>query len=222
MTSNSVSHKNRGDMSTRELRWPKVHWRVGVWFTAASTLLTVAVVIFPSLSGETFDWYRVLLVVLVMVGTFSLASLVPWVVGAMLVVTRRVRYYPRQLEELKFVERYLAEMRSAMADVLLNSSQGSPLEIAKAAYVEGRYYVVLRREVQHSLVKGDQVEVIDLRDTKTMGRFRVTEVRQEEYYAEGVSSVDPLWSGLVRERGETTVTPWMIAMHPQGGGQDGK
>jgi hypothetical protein len=102
---------------------------------------------------------------------------------------------------------------SAQDQIALNSSR-IQLQKQETEYI--RVKALTERQIRL------QVEVIDYRDGKTMGRFRVTEVRQEEYYAEGISYVDPVWSGLVRERGETTVTPWMIAMHPQGGGQDGK
>jgi len=51
-----------------------------------------------------------------------------------------------------------------------------------------------------------------------MGMFIITEKRDEVFYAKGIGHVDSLWMGEVKQKGETTITPFMIAVHvPRGG-----
>ena len=68
------------------------------------------------------------------------------------------------------------------------------------------------------MVVGDIVDVLDQDDNKFMGRFKVTESRENDYYAEGIINIDALWLGYVRQQGETTVIPHMVAICIHKGG----
>jgi hypothetical protein len=67
------------------------------------------------------------------------------------------------------------------------------------------------------LIKGDLVSILHKEDSMVMGIFKITEIREDAYYAVAHSSIDPVFGGFIRDRGSITIVPNMVATHiPQG------
>lgn len=205
-----------------ELNWPEFKWRVGTWLTIASTLLSFAIFIFPSLSQNQFDGQRIPVAVLVALLPFLLVSAFPWLLKVGQVAAVRAKLYPRLMGMWRTQGRDLAEIKGAMAEFVQHSVRACIFDVERASYTKGRLYVLVARQTGHEMAVGDDLEVIDREDNVSMGQFQVTEVREKVYYACGISYVDPVWLGYVQERGEIGVMPNIVAIHIPKGGQNDK
>jgi hypothetical protein len=215
-------HKSNQRASKPNLTWPRFHWRLSSWLTIVSVLLAAIFLLFPSISEGKSIIERILLGVIIALSPLILFSLVPWLYASGIVIVGRIRYYPKLSELLKIEQRDLTEIRNVMAELVQKLFKANTFEIQKAAFTNGKLYIILRKKTNSGLDIGDSVEVIDDKDGMSMGQFVVTEIRDEVYYAEGISHVDRLWLGYVREKGEITVIPHMVAIHIPHGGQNGQ
>lgn len=216
-----MSDRVAGHQSATELpkifNWPKFQWRMGLLFTIASFLLTSILLIFPNLSEGRFSCYRIFLIVFMIVGPFIIISVLPWLFKVVLTITKRVDYYPALLEISKTQQQDLTNMRNAIAELLQNIPKSITFEIKRASFTNGKLYILLRKS-DGNMIIGDRVEIIDTEDGMSMGQFKVTEIRMDVYYAEEIGHIDPVWSGYIREKGETEVIPHMKAIYiPRGG-----
>lgn len=201
-----------------ELNWPKLRWRVTRNLTIVMGLLAIILFIFPSLTEEKSNEYRILVAVLIILIPFIFFTAIPWSYEAMRVTIRRVRRYPRLLGISKGEWSALTKLQKSMAEYLMNQIKHHGFEIELVAFRKGKLYILIAKQSATDLNMGDVFEVIDYVDPKPMGQFKVTEIRDELYYAEGINRVDKLWMGYVQKYGETKCNPDMVAIHiPEGG-----
>ena len=94
-----------------------------------------------------------------------------------------------------------------------NSLSTRIFEIKGAKHQQDKLYILLRKNSELNLNKGDPLLVIDKTDLTFMGQFEITEVLNTGYYAIGVKNIDSVWLGYMREKGETTMMPNIIAVY---------
>lgn len=203
----------------QELRWPKFRWRVrvAVWLTIVSAVITSVIFLCPDLSAGRSVGYRVLLWILIIFSTFLLVA-IPWFFTAGRTIVERVRWHPKLLETYNGERHELADMQKIVVDIVQNHIFARSFEIRKAAFTKGRLCILLARRSGYEMAAGYMVDVIDQEDNKFMGKFKVTELHENAYYAEEISNIDPVWLGYVRQQGETEVIPHMVAICIHKGG----
>ena len=212
-----TNQKTEREMTFGELSWPKPQWRVTRYLTIVSTLVAIVVFVIPGLSGGDFESRRIVIAVIVIVIPLVVSTGIPWLYRAIRVIVKRVSYYSEIRRIYLETRKDFMELQKAMAGYLMNQVGRDELEIQLAAFKNGKIFLLLSRKAEVNIELGDVVEVVDNRDYKSMGQFRITEIRGEVYYAEEVSHVDKLWLGYVKIRGETRFLPNMIAIRMPGG-----
>lgn len=212
-----TNKKTEKEMTVRELLWPKPQWRATTYLTMVSVLLAIVLFVIPGLSEGSFDRHRILIVVIIIVIPFVVFTGIPWLYKAIRTIVKRVTYYPEIQRVYLETKKDFMELHKAMTGYLISQIDCHKLDIQLAAFKDGKIYLILLRKAEVDIKLGDVVEVIDSRDYQSMGQFRITEIRSEVYYAEGVSHVDKLWLGYVKIHGETKFLPNMIALRiPRG------
>lgn len=215
-----------------ELWWPKFKWHFNVWQTIVLAWLAYVLSVFPGMMEGRSAGYRVLVGVLIFLSVFLLIMTIQWLFTAGRTIVRRVIFYPKLMETYNVERRDLTEINEALTEsntelhktgvyLLQNHFNARSFEIRKAAFTKGRIYILLARKSGYKMVVGDIVDVIDQEDNRFMGRFKVIELRENDYYAVGTGKIDGLWSGYVREQGETEVMPRMVAICIFEGGYNG-
>lgn len=212
-----TNQKTEREMTFGELSWPKPQWRVTRYLTIVSTLLAIVVFVIPGLSGGDLESRRIVIAVIVIVIPVVVFTGIPWLYRAIRVIVKRVSYYSEIRRIHLETRKDFMELQKAMTGYLMNQVGRDELEIQLAAFKNGKIFLLLSRKAEVNIELGDVVEVVDNRDYKSMGQFRITEIRSEVYYAEEVSHVDKLWLGYVKIRGETRFLPNMIAIRMPGG-----
>ena len=212
-----TNQKTEKEMATRELSWPKLQWRATLYLTIVSVLLAIVLFVAPGLSEGRFDKNRILIGVIIIVIPFVVFTGIPWLYKAIRTIEKRIIYYPEIQRAYLETKKDFTEIHKAMTGYLMNQIGCHKLEIQLAAFKDGKIYLMLFRKSGVEIKLGDVVEVIDSRDYKSMGQFRITEIRSEAYYAEEASHVDKLWLGYVKMHGETRFLPNMIALRPPKG-----
>lgn len=110
-------------------------------------------------------------------------------------------------------EEKLPEMMAAVLSFGRSAQPERVFEIGRASYEGERVFIALRKGPGRALSAGTPLDVLHTEDGLVMGAFTVSEIRSEEYYAVGrVREVDPVWVGMLVERGEMTMLPHMIAV----------
>jgi hypothetical protein len=199
-----------------DLKWPRVQWRINLWLDLISVLLAFIVLFWPGLVQEGLEHIRFLVGIPLLLVPL-LVPVLPWLCKVSYVVCRRAHYYPTLRQRAQREIDKLNEMEKNLFDIALTSSAGHLFEIARAGCYEDKLWIVLNKPKSPKLAEGDALLVAHIEDGRAMGLFEVTQVRDTEYYAIGISSVDALWWGYVRQQGEVTIMPHMAAIHvPQG------
>ena len=211
------------DNLIQELRWPKFQWRYKGSLSILSALLAFIPVGFPGLMVGISAGYRVLVGILIFLSTFLLVTAILWFFEAVRTIVKRVSCCPKLMETYNVEQRELTvknetlmeeniELNKTLSDTLLNQIKDRSFEIKNAAIIKERFYISLAHKLGYKVAEGDMVYVIDKKDSMFMGLFKVTELHDEFYYAEGIKSIDPLWLGYVRQWGETKMLPNMVAI----------
>lgn len=199
--------------------WPRVRWRPEFWFALVPFLLGVISFFLPLVSTS-----RSLARLQLWIGlplTFGplLVFIGIWGWSAIATVSARARDYERLY--------YVAENRGNELDFLKSDvyriahAWGGeiPLHLMRGRIIDGKLYLSIARGAESPLGVDDQIVVIHLADRLTMGMFKIVQVRDADYYAVATSAVDPVWLGQVREVGESSMFPNMVAIPVPEGGQ---
>lgn len=197
-----------------DLNWPRWRWLSAQWL-GISGLIISSIAFFVQGPDQPLR-IRIFITVAVLVLVTLLLPALVWLWGVATVTYKRVRSYPLLLQHAQRDATKLARAEEALnqAEKWIFSlvAIGRKFELAKARYDREKLYIVLKVREDLELFKGDILAVIHTDDQRRMGWFTVTEERGDGYYAVGTDSVDPLWMGDMRERGEVTVLPYMFAI----------
>ena len=136
-------------------------------------------------------------------------------------MTKRIQTYPQICLNCSTIDKELISIKSDMSSYVLNAARSYEFEIQGATYLNGKLTIALNVGTRKKLKVGDQLEVIYKEDKMPMGLFKIREIRSTAYYAEGVSHIDKLWMGYVKDRGEVKMIPNMLAVYVPTGGQNG-
>lgn len=218
---NVKDQKGEKEIIDRELLWPKLHWRLTPYFTGVAVLLAIILFMFPRLSEGRFDQYRIFVAILIILFPFIFFTGIPWLYRAIPTIVQRVIYYAEIRRVYLETRKDYKELQKTMVEYLMNQVECYKLEINLAGFKDGKIYLLLLRKSGVNIELGDMVEVIDSRDYKLMGQFKITEIRSTVYYTEESRYVDKVWMGYIKERGETRLSPYMTALHIPRGGNNG-
>jgi hypothetical protein len=95
-------------------------------------------------------------------------------------------------------------------------------EIQMARYDGDALYISVKKHKGIKLTGGHTLAVVHKDDNKFMGYFEVAQERIEEYYARGVSNIDPVWAGYIKQEGELSLMPHLAAIYIPNGETDVK
>jgi hypothetical protein len=179
----------------------------------ASSLLGLAIFLFPSLSEQEFPLkFRLL----IGIPLFLMPIIVPlviylWTLGR--VARLRCIYYSHSRQRIQQCADELTDTRKALFSLVEQDIEAREFEITRAKYEQGKLYLALNRRKSPRLEKGDTLIAVHKDDGLAMGQFEITEVRDSEYHAIGVKGIDQVWLGYMSEQGETWLLPHMAAMY---------
>lgn len=212
----SMNGNTEGD-TAQELEWPKFRWRISSWVVVISLLISLISSV-PNLLKDMSIRDYLLLVGLIFLALLVAISTIPWISRTVVIMVRRVQYYPRLLAHTGTLEHDLTEAKKIVADVVQSRIEISRFPIVRAAFNKDKLYITLHCDVESNLSTGEKIRVIDSRDGMPMGIFEVTGRAKGGYYAMGID-VDPVWLGQVRSLTETEVTPGLLAIRLSKGGE---
>ena len=197
-----------------ELDRPRWEWWGNIWGSVVQVVLAFLVFFFPNLVGidESLQPLRLIIGIPILLLPILGPTLL-WLFKAGVVTYKRARYYPTLRHRTRRDEDDLARANQTIFAFLQNATSGQVYALDRAWYDRNtdQLFIVLEKNGTHDLTRGDSVAVLHTSGTRYMGLFEVTEVRAQEYYARGVTNVDPLWMGQMREQIEVRVLPFMIA-----------
>lgn len=218
-----------------EYKWPKPHWKAYLVAFITFALLggfTILGALPAILDDAGSQWLRKngVTLVLIYLPLAALALALPWLVSVLRIAYKRITSYPNLYTQTQariaefdrqagITEAQMQAARKEISALVLQVVGASTFEISGQRFDAGKLYISLRkrRGRGYKLSVGDILRVRHTEDDMFMGTFEVTQVRNTDYIALGISNVDALWAGRVRERGEITLVPNMEAIYiPKG------
>lgn len=219
-----------------ELAWPRWRWQFAIWSSIIGFIVGLGAFVLPG-TEELSVRGRVLAsigIVALILGSY----LAIWGASALRILLLIVHHYPisrryalkRDVELTQTRQQLLTisdaleqkaeELRQAVSlnTLLLQSLEIEAFEIESCTYYRERMHIRLRKTPRARLKLADRLVVVD-RIFQVQGVFEVTQVRENDYFATAVSNLDAIWSGFVRQQGETLAPPDMIAISIQGPGK---
>lgn len=145
-----------------------------------------------------------------------LSPIIQWLLYFMVAIIKRLTDYPQLHDITRSTCDDLVQLRETLFNLLHSLPYVAAIEIEKAAYVDSKVYIVLRR---NGLGAGEQIEVgdvltlLDFSDGLILGMIQVTEVRTREYYTVAQKGLDPILRGHIIHTGEVSVLPNIKAIY---------
>ena len=127
--------------------------------------------------------------------------------------TQRAKYYSSLHSKALQAIQYIEHLRKSYFDLVKQIADERQFEIIRVANVNGKMFIVIQKRKTPKIYQGDSMVVVHKEDGLLMGIFQVTEIRLKEIYAQGISDLDAVWSGYVRQRGEVHMTPNLAAIY---------
>jgi hypothetical protein len=202
------------DSPLPNLKWPQWQWGWGNnVLSIISSLLGLAVFIFPSLSESGFPLkFRLLIGIPLLLMPIIIPILI-WLSKTSRVVYLRCIYYSPLRQRAQQHADELMDTRKALFSIVKHDIESLEFEIMRAKYDHGKLYIALKRRKSLRLTKGDTLIAIHKDDGLAMGQFEITEERTGEYLAIGVKGIDRLWLSYMKNQGETALLPYMAAIY---------
>lgn len=191
----------------QSLSWPR--WKYPLkWYTVIIPfVLAFIALIFPDLEPKSRNITAFLLFISpLIIQTFL------WLHKIALTIYKRTIYYPNLYDTNKIISSDFDELKDLFISAMINI-KAKMFEIKRAKYQRDELYIILKDNSESNLIEGNKVVVIDKKDSFILGQFEITEVRDNEYFAVGVNKIDLVWLGYVRQEGETTMLPNIIAIY---------
>lgn len=142
-----------------------------------------------------------------------LAPFIQWFYHLGLVASGRFRYYTRLHMIADSTSEDIIHLRESVYELLHSLPYLDLLEVDKAAFVGSSVYLVIRRDITDRIRLGDYLTLLDFSDGMTLGMATVTEIRATQYYAVAQRGMDPVFQGLVAQKGEVSVLPNIKAIY---------
>lgn len=143
--------------------------------------------------------------------------IIVWLWKSVGVGVRRILHYPQSRLQAENANHELFLVKQEFYRFVINTREKNVFEIEKVDYHQNKIFIAVSRKKALELKIHDKLVVVHRGDGLLMGFFRIVDIRENEYYAQGVGNVDPVWSGYVRERGEISINPFLAAVYePQG------
>jgi len=197
-------------------RWPR--WKYPLkWYTVIVPLFLAPIAfIFPDLELKR----RYIIAALLIFSPIIIQTFL-WLHKIILTIYKRTINYPNLYDIYKEISSNFDELKNLFFNEMINS-RTKVSEIIGAKYQRSELYIILKNNSELNLIEGNKVVVIDKKDSVYLGKFEITEVRDNEYFAVGVNNIDLVWLGYVRQEGETTMMPNIIAISLHSGEWDEK
>ena len=195
------------------LEWPKIKWQAEVWWTIFPSLLGIILFFFPQLTANsTLAQYRLIIGVPLALAPL-IVPFVLWLLMVCKVVIERANYYSSlQLKADQAIDD-VEHLRKSYFDLAKQIADERQFEIISVANVDGKMFILIQKRKTPKVHQGDSMIVVHKEDGLLMGIFQVIEVRSKEIYAQGISNLDAVWSGYVRQQGEIRMTPNLAAIY---------
>ena len=142
-----------------------------------------------------------------------LAPFLQWAFQFVATLYRRFRDYPPLHALATSTSNDMLQFRESIYQLLHSLPYLEILEVDKAAYIRTRVYLVIRRNGSRTIRVGDPLTILDFNDGMTLATATITEVRAVQYYAVAGPGMDPLFRGLVIQKGEVSVLPNIKAVY---------
>jgi len=199
--------------------WPRPHWRHEFWLTAIPFLLAFIVFFLPATASAELPVLLRFIIGLPLLLAPIIAPLVAWWWSVARMAISRIRGYPDLHRGAQQQDTDLLAIKADLYDVALSRQGAMALDLLRARVDDGHLYISIAKKTQAPLAVDDPVVVVDQTDGMIMGMFKVTQIRDADYYAVDTSGVNPLWKGQVFQQGEVSMFPNMIAVPLREGGQ---
>ncbi len=199
------------------LNWPRLEWNSEMWLTLIPFVMSFVVFFYPKFAEDNrYEKIRFAIGLPLLFAPLYIPIIV-WLWKLVGVGVRRILNYPQSRLQTENANCELFQLKQEIFRLVKNTRENIVFEIGKVAYHQNTIYIAVRWKKELELKRDDTLVVLHLDDGRLMGIFRVVEIRENEYYAQGVRHVDPLWSGYVREREEIGINPFLAAFYvPQG------
>lgn len=190
------------------LEWPKLKWKFEWWWAFISYVLAFIVFFFPQLPII----FKLIIGVLLLLAPF-LAPILIWVWRKTKVAAKRVKFYPSLNTRAQQSVTDNLQLRRSYFDLIMHYTDERRFEIITAGHINSKLIIAVRKRITPKVSRGDLFDVIHKEDGLLMGNFQVTEIRSQEIYATGISNIDPVWLGHVRQMGEVKLIPNLVAVY---------
>lgn len=131
----------------------------------------------------------------------------------------RIQGYPALHQGAIAQHNDMLALKADLYEFALRRQSAPALDIIRAKVRNGHMYISIGKKEQLALDVEDPLVVVDQTDGMMMGMFKVTQIRDAEYYAVDTSGVNPLWKGQVLQAGEVSMFPNMIVVPLREGGE---
>jgi hypothetical protein len=105
------------------------------------------------------------------------------------------------------------DLRKRYFDLANSIADERQFEIIRVANLNGKMFIVIQKRKTPVINQGDSMAVVHKEDGLLMGIFQVTEIKSKEIYAQGISDIDAVWDGYVRQYGEVHTLPSLVAIY---------
>lgn len=177
------------------LRWPASGW----WFTAVGTLISVALVLFPGVTGLTGRNRLVLILLLISVPGAIVLSL--HVTTRARVFVRRALRYGAFQDAIESLEGQLGAAERSLSSILEERKRRNAFGVAYCYGFENRTFIALRKKKGPAVTPGAEVAVVEQGSKSLLGKFKVLKDDGSYYVCELDGFMDALWLGHVKQSG---------------------
>jgi len=137
-----------------------------------------------------------------------------WLICSVMIILKRIICYPKLYNITVQKLSDIIKLKDSIIKLSESIESNNTFEITSATcYEKNLLYIAIRKNNNKKLEKFDNILTLDRKDGKIMGLFQITEVKENEYYAEEKSNIDPLWKGYVKQNGEISMIPNIIAIY---------
>ncbi|HCC78557.1 MAG: hypothetical protein A2X25_09580 [Chloroflexi bacterium GWB2_49_20] len=197
------------------LLWPKINWRLELMLAIISFLSGIFVIYFPiSPQENTLKRIRDAFGIIIIVSPVLL-PIILWICKTIIVAIVRSCDYSYLYHHIEQQNLEIEDLKANLSDILQRNNYYQECEIILASYIDNNIYISIQSKL--TLKVNNLLGVVDNRDGSLMGIFRITERRNNHYYAVATAGIEPVWKGYIVQNSQVTMFPNLKAIYlPQG------